>query len=168
VPVVLNYPDKNNATMSHYSECSYLDSKMSDFELVLDNANVVYDPTSHIITVTYQGVLDGNVTADVYHWLEELYKTISVNEVKGQIFDFRQVTRFDDSNLTVARRASNRMNMIQDTSQFPVALIVANPEQEEVLRGPMRIPEGHQRKRIVRSQQEALDFIHKWVKPTTL
>lgn len=139
---------------------------MSNFELVLDNANVVYDSASHIITVTYQGVLGGDVTTQVYQWLEDLYKEISMSEIKGQIFDFRQVVRFDDSNLTVARRASNRMNMLQDTSQFPVALIVANPEQEEVLRGPMRIPEGHQRKRIVRSQQEALAFIRDWVKPT--
>ncbi len=139
---------------------------MSNFELVLDNANVVYDSASHIITVTYQGVLGGDVTTQVYQWLEDLYKEISMSEIKGQIFDFRQVVRFDDSNLTVARRASNRMNMLQDTSQFPVALIVANPEQEEVLRGPMRIPEGHQRTRIVRSQQEALAFIRDWVKPT--
>lgn len=139
---------------------------MSKFELSLNNANAVYDPATHIITVIYQGVLDGNVTTNVYTWLEELYKEVSVSDVKGQIFDFRQVVRFDDSNLTVARRASNRLNMIQDTSQFPVALIVANPEQEEVLRGPMRISEGHQRKRIVRNPDEALTFIHNWIKPT--
>lgn len=138
---------------------------MSNFELVINNATAAYDPSTHIITVAYRGVLDGDVTANVYGWLEELYKKVSVTQVKGQIFDFRQVERFDDSNLTVARRASNRMNMLQDTSQFPVALIVANPEQEEVLRGPMRISEGHQRKRIVRNADEALSFIDNWIKP---
>lgn len=139
---------------------------MSNFELVIDNATAVYNPSTQLITITYQGILDGNVTTIVYNWLEELYKKISLTQIKGQIFDFRLVAKFDDSNLTVARRASNRMNMLQDTSQFPVALIVANPEQEEVLRGPMRIPEGHQRKRIVRTDDEAITFIDNWIKPT--
>jgi hypothetical protein len=135
---------------------------MSNFQLEIENATASYDGTTRIVTITYRGVLDSAVTIIVYNWLDNLYKAVGIDAIYGEIFDFSGVKSFDEGNLTTARRTSNRMNMSQDTSQFPVALVVANHEQEEILRGPMRIPEGHQRKRIVRSTEEALQFFQTW------
>jgi hypothetical protein len=135
---------------------------MTTFELQVDRAKARYDQEQGITYITYEGELDGTVTVQVYDWLDELYKAVGVEKIYGQIFDFRNVTRFDQSNLTTARRTSNRMNMIQDTSQFPVALIVNDHAQEEILRGPMRIPSGHVRKRIVWSEDEARAFLDEW------
>lgn len=135
---------------------------MDSFELTADQATAVYDPETRIVTIRYKGDLDAAITIQVYDWLDRLYHEVGLETIYGQIFDFRNVTRFDPTNLTTARRTSAKMNMAQDTSQFPVALIVANREQEETLRGPMRIPEGHQRKRIVWSDEDALAFINNW------
>ncbi len=137
---------------------------MSNFQLEVENASASYDEATQIATITYRGVLDSTVTIQVYDWLDALYKDVGIEKIYGEIFDFRAVKSFDEGNLTTARRTSNRMNMSLDTSQFPVALVVADPEQEEILRGPMRIPEGHQRKRIVRTVEEGLQFIHAWNK----
>lgn len=135
---------------------------MSDYELAIDRASAYFDPEEGIAYITYSGSLDGEVTVQVYDWLSALYDKVGLENIYGQVFDFRAVENFDQSNLTTARRTSNRMNMSKDTSQFPVALIVANHAQEEILRGPMRIPEGHVRKRIVWSQDEAIEFLHSW------
>ncbi|MFW5748152.1 MAG: hypothetical protein ACOCYT_00915 [Chloroflexota bacterium] len=131
-------------------------------DLEIENARAHYNPEDQIVYITYQGALDGSVTIKVYDWLDQLYQLVGLEAIYGEIFDFRKVDHFDQSNLVTARRTSNRMNMSKDTSQFPVALIVGSHDQEEILRGPMRIPEGHQRKRIVWSQDEGLEFIHDW------
>ena len=41
-------------------------------------------------------------------------------------------------------------------------MICANFYQEEILRGPMQNVPENQRKRIVRTEDEALEFIEEW------
>jgi hypothetical protein len=137
---------------------------MTEFDEVLEieQASARYDAETRITYITYRGELDAAVTIQVYDWLDRVYKAVGIENVYGQIFDFRKVIEFAPSNLSTARRTSNRMNMSLDTSHFPVALIVATRSQEEILRGPMRIPEGHQRKAIVWDEKEAHDFLDSW------
>ena len=135
---------------------------MAIADLKIDNATTHHDEATGITQITYSGALDSNVTVQVYDWLNQLYDAIGIENVYGQVFDFRAVEKFDESNLTTARRTSNRMNMTKDTSKFPVALLVENHAQEETLRGPMRIPEQHARKRIVWSEEEARQFLDEW------
>jgi hypothetical protein len=133
-------------------------------KLEISNAKAEHDIDSGITFIAYNGVLDGAVTIQVYQWLDDLYDSVGLENIFGQIFDFREVEGFDQSNLTTARRTSNRMNMSKNTSQFPVALVVKDAAQEEILRGPMRIPEGHARKQIVRTMDDARTFLEEWNK----
>jgi hypothetical protein len=137
---------------------------MAIADLKIDNATTHHDTGSGITYITYRGVLDSEVTVQVYDWLNTLYEAVGIDSIYGQVFDFRAVKQFAESNLTTARRTSNRMNMVNDTSKFPVALLVENHLQEETLRGPMRIPEQHARKRIVWSEDEAHQFLQEWNK----
>lgn len=130
--------------------------------LELENARAHYDPEQDIVYIAYNGILSSDVTLEVYAWLDELFAAIDINSLRGEIFDFRKVDEFDQSNIKTARRTSNRMNMKIDVSHVPVALIVGNPYHQETLLGGMRISPDHMRKRIVWSDAEAEEFFDEW------
>lgn len=127
-----------------------------------DQARANYNAEEALIYVAYSGILTADVPLAIYSWLEELYDEIDIDSLYGQIFDFRDVKEFDDSNLKTARRTSNRMNMRVDVSHVPVALIVGDPYHQEILLGSMRISPDHARKKIVWSDEEAREFFEKW------
>ena len=121
-----------------------------------------YDPESAVVTITYQGDLGADASAAAYTWLEDLLNQVGTEKLYGEIFDFRDVTRFQTDNLIDARKHSRRLNIMMETYHYPIAMIVSNAMQEEILRGPMRIVEGNQRKRIVHTEQEARAFLDEW------
>ena len=134
-----------------------------DYErLEIEQASAYFDPESRIVRVAYSGSLGSDVTVEVYAWLDGLVKEIGVDSINGQIFDFSNVTEFQESNLQTARKASKKMNIRIDTSKIPVALVVGTFYQEEILRGSMQISPDHVRKRIVKSEEEAMAFIEEW------
>lgn len=135
---------------------------MANLRLEIPNATATYDPETRVARIEYRGILDGDVTIQVYDWLDEIYRDFGIDNMLGQIFDFRKVQSFEESNLTTARRTSNRMNMRVDTSNIPVALLVNDFYHEEILRGSMRIPAEHVRKRIVWSEEDAWAYIKNW------
>ena len=135
---------------------------MVDHKLEIEQASATYDSDTGIIYVAYNGILTGEPAKEVYAWLGELYQEIDINSMYGQVFDFRQVTEFDNSNLKTARRTSNRMNMSVDTSSVPVAMIVGDPYHQEILLGSMRISPENVRKKIVWSEDEAQEFLDSW------
>jgi hypothetical protein len=137
---------------------------MHKYQLEVDQASAYFDEDTRIVHITYHGVLTGDVTHQVYDWLDELFRQVDLNTIHGEIFDFRQVTEFDQSNLKAARKTSSRMNMKIDTSHLPVALIVGDFYHKEILHSAMRISPEHTRKRIVWSDEEALDFLAEWQK----
>lgn len=133
-----------------------------DYQLEIERASVMYDPETRVIHVTYRGELDGDTNAAVYEWLEQLYQEIGIETVWGQVFDFREVSEFQQENLKTARRTSTRMNMRTDVSSCPAALIVSDFYHEEILRGSMRVVAENVRKKIVWSEDEALQFLEEW------
>lgn len=126
------------------------------------NANAHFDPESHIAFITYQGSLSADASSAVYAWLGELSSTVGLEQVYGEVFDFRQVTEFMPDNLMEARKKSRQMNLRMNVKKLPVAMIVKDFYQEEILRGPMQNVEENRRKTIVRSMEDALSFIEKW------
>lgn len=133
-----------------------------DFQLEIERAIATYDPQTRIVTVVYRGMLDAETNATVYGWLEQLYEHIGADTLWGQVFDFRGVTEFGEDNLKAARRNSSRMNMRTKVTNWPVALIVNDFYHEEILRSSMRVAAENVRKRIVWSEQDALNFLHEW------
>jgi hypothetical protein len=130
--------------------------------LELEQATASFDEARHLIRVAYRGSLGADVTVQVYNWIDELVKAVGLETVQGEIFDFQNVSEFKEENLQMARKTSKRMNIRLDMSQLPVALIVKTFYQEEILRGAMQVTPEHQRKRIVRTEEEALAFIDEW------
>ena len=127
-----------------------------------DQATAFFDYDSRLIRVAYRGNLGSGAAEQVYDWIEQLIQTVGIGAIAGEIFDFTAVTSFDPGNLQTARKVSKKLNMTTDTSHLPVAMIIANFYQEEILRSPMRVLPEMERKRIVWSEQEALDFIGWW------
>lgn len=127
-------------------------------------ATARYDEETGIIYVNYSGLLDGETSTAVYNWLGDLTAAIGIEKMRGEVFDFRDVTEFMPDNLMDARRNSRRYNMRNNIKQLPVAMIVKDFYQEEILRGPMQNVKENQRKTIVWSPEEALTFIEDWHK----
>ena len=131
--------------------------------LETEQAQAFFDEDNQIVYVAYSGSLGSDVTVTVYDWLDRLIKSIGLDVIQGEIFDFSGVTEFQESNLQTARKTSKRMNLRVDTSKIPVALVVDSFYQEEILRGSMQISPDHVRKRIVHSQDEAQAFLEEWI-----
>lgn len=135
---------------------------MSIQPLETPNASARYDEDHNIVWVTYTGLLDAGATASVYHWLANFFEAHDNQSIDGEVFDFRKVETFGPDNLFEARKKSRGFNLKQDVSTLPVAMICANFYQEEILRGPMQnVPENN-RKSIVKTEAEALEFIANW------
>ena len=130
--------------------------------LEIENATAYYDDESQLIRIQYSGALGGQVTVDVYQWIGKLVEEIGVEAVRGEIFDFRDVTTFMPDNLMEARRKSRGFNLRNDISHLPVAMVIGTAYHEEILRGPMQNPPENARKTIVYSEEEAVQFIEEW------
>ncbi|MGB1288737.1 MAG: hypothetical protein ACPG7F_19545 [Aggregatilineales bacterium] len=104
----------------------------------------------------------GNACAAVYAWLQVLFISEGVDSIYGEIFDFRQVEEFSPDNLMNARQKSRTMNLRMDTRRLPVAMVVNDVFQEQILRGPMRNVPENPRKRIVETIEDAHAFLHEW------
>lgn len=119
-----------------------------------------YDDTTRIVYIVYSGQLDANASTAAYNWLATVNETMGLPY--GEIFDFRLVTEFMPDNLLEARKKSRRRNLRNEVHQLPVAMIVKDYYQEEILRGPMQNVAENPRKIIVKSVEEAVSFLHDW------
>ena len=121
-----------------------------------------YDPERRVAYIVYSGILEATDSAAAYAWLNAIIEEIGVEHLHGEIFDFRAVKQFQSDNLIDARKNSRRLNLRVDIHQTPVAMIVRDQVQEEILRGPMRNVRENRRKRIVLSEDEAYAFFTEW------
>jgi len=137
------------------------EARMSFPPLEHEHAHAAYDPETRIATITYRGNLNADASAAAYEWLGNLTREIGTEQLYGEIFDFRQVTEFMPDNLMDARKQSRRFNLKTNVN-FPVAMIVKDFYQEEILRGPMQNVKENARKTIVKSVDEALAFMQEW------
>lgn len=135
---------------------------MSIAPLSLENANARYDTDSKIAFIEYKGVLTADDSVAVYEWLADLVEAVGLENIYGEIFDFREVTEFAPDNLMEARRNSRRYNMRNRIRSLPVAMIISNFYQEEILRGPMQNVEENKRKAVVWEMDDAVTFLNEW------
>jgi|GEM_PF-514733 len=135
---------------------------MSISPLAMEKASARYDDEAKIAFIKYSGVLSAEESTAVYDWLADLVEAIGLDEIYGEVFDFREVTEFAPDNLMQARRNSRRYNMRNNVRRLPVAMIVSNFYQEEILRGPMQNVEENKRKAVVREMDDAVAFLREW------
>lgn len=129
-----------------------------------ENVEAEYETDSKLFLVKYRGQLSPAVTNVFYQWLIPAMQThpTMVQEARGSIYDFRDVTDFVSGNMTTARRQSHAANQSIDLQNHPVALIVDNPLQERMVSIIMKLTEQTDRKRLVRSMSGAREFIDYW------
>jgi hypothetical protein len=135
---------------------------MANYTLETENVTASYDPQTGLLFVTYRGVMTPDVTVAFYRWLGDLIKTASPDDLmkaRGSIYDFRQVKQFAASNISTAQRQSQQVNHAADMSHIPVALITESLLQTEWVRVTMKIMPDQDRKRVVKSMEEAVAFI---------
>ena len=130
--------------------------------LQLDQADARYDTEQKIAIINYHGALGDHIAIDVYTWLDDVISIVGIDNMRGEIFNFQDVEDFGLTNLMLARQKSKSINIRKDTSRIPIALVVKNVYQEEILRGPMQVSPDNKRKKIVHSEKEAIDFINNW------
>ena len=135
---------------------------MSIAPLEMENASARYDDESQIAFIKYSGVLTAEESTAVYDWLADLVEAVGLETIYGEVFDFREVKEFAPDNLMQARRNSRRYNMRNRVRHLPVAMIISNFYQEEILRGPMQNVEENKRKTLVREMDDALAFLKQW------
>lgn len=121
-----------------------------------------YEPEEKIVYVRYTGILGSDASDSAYNWLAQLIEEIGIDNIYGEIFDFCAVTQFQPDNLINARKHSRKLNLRVNVHETPVAMVVRDAVQEEILRGPMRNVPENRRKRIVHSYDEALAFFEEW------
>ncbi|RMG83051.1 MAG: hypothetical protein D6712_13665 [Chloroflexi bacterium] len=132
-----------------------------------DDLTAYFDDEHYITYVVYRGVLTDQQTLRVYAWMGELLKAaiaagLGLNDLYGSVYDFREVTNFKQYNLSTVMRESQKVNTKMNLSHVPVALLVQSPLQEELLRIALKLTPQDYRKKVVHSEQEALDFIEQW------
>jgi len=121
-----------------------------------------YDDTSKLTHVIYRGQMTAQMTIDVYRWILSLAAYIDVADVRGSIYDFREVPNFDRYSLSTVQRESRNLNFNLDVSNIPVALVVKNLIQESMVRIGMKVSPQEHRKKIVMSEADALQFFATW------
>jgi hypothetical protein len=128
-------------------------------DLAIEQATAHFDADERIAYITYSGFLDAATTVAVYDWIQSVIDEVGIENIYGEIFDFRKVVEFAPDNLMEARKKSRRLNITQDVKNLPVAMIVKDFYQEEILRVPMKnVPENN-RKTIVQNMKDARAFL---------
>lgn len=130
--------------------------------LNLEKVSAEYASDSKIAFIKYTGTLTADDSTTVYDWLADLVEAVGLENIYGEIFDFREVTEFAPDNLMEARRNSRRYNMRNRVRHLPVSMIISSFFQEEILRGPMQNVEENKRKAIVWEMDDAVNFLHEW------
>ncbi len=129
-----------------------------------EDLSIYFDTDTGLAWAVYRGVMTASLIIKTYKTIAQLASQIAdqQNAFLGGIFDFRAVTDFDKYSLSTVMRESKRLNMKMDFSQLPVALLVGSALQEHMVRVTMKVTPQDYRKRIVHSEEEALEFFKEW------
>lgn len=131
---------------------------MSNFTVLeQDNLFCHYDDLKKLIFVTYRKSLTPKLTAQAYEWVRSLAP--AQDEIRGAIFDFRDVRHFESSNFSTSQRESTELTRQFNLDAYAVALIVSNTYQERLVATTIKITPQQERKKIVYSYEDAFKFV---------
>lgn len=128
------------------------------------NVKIYFNQSTNIFRTVYEGELTPETTIHIYQSMSNVLDFIALKDIRGSIYDFRDVTVFHQGNLRTIQRSSQTANRDYDFSHIPVALVVKNLLQEQMVKVAMKITPQENRKRLVRSEEAALTFIDEWHK----
>lgn len=123
--------------------------------------HATYDSDQRLIFIQYSGILDGAATRMYYRWLTQEVAPV-IKQVRGTIFDFRQVASIEVSNTRTVTQSSHAVHRQLDLRHVAVALIAKDHYQEQLLRITAAMTPHPQVKRIVRDMDAALAYVDEW------
>lgn len=121
-----------------------------------------FNPQNGILRVSYTEKVTSEVTSAIYQWGWKLSESVGTENIYGMITDFRDVESFAPQSLGTALKESRRINQAFDLRRLPVALIVKNMYQEQLVNISTDLSGHPDRMKIVYSVEEALAFIDQW------
>jgi hypothetical protein len=121
-----------------------------------------FDPHNRILHVAYFGHVTAETTSAIYQWGWRLSEEVGPENIYGMIIDFSAVLAFAPQSVGTALRESRRINRTFDLSHLPVAHIVKNLYQEQMVTISTDLSGQPERMRLVYSEDEALSFIENW------
>ncbi|MBZ0305106.1 MAG: hypothetical protein K8I82_03470 [Anaerolineae bacterium] len=140
-----------------------------------ENYEATFDVDEGIGYITYRGTLTPEATETVYHWLKDSLQNApqeSLGQIKGGVFDFSQVQDFAPPNLPTAHRKGRkfRREMGQVIVNIPVAMLVKTPYQEAMVWASIKLAkqENDSRVKVVKSLEQAKEFITQWQRPASV
>jgi hypothetical protein len=138
-----------------------MDATVALIRHISEHVAAYYDEANKLLRVQYIGSVTPAVTAEFYHWLGEVIKKHpeKVVTARGSVYDFRSVTEIANSNVSSTARQSDQVNHQMDLHNHPVAIIIKDVAQGAVLTVTMKLTGQQDRKRIVKTEAEALTFI---------
>lgn len=131
--------------------------------LQTEQIHAYYDDEQQIIHVVYRGALTNAVTLAAYRWRTDLYRELGTDNVRAEIFDFRQVTEMKPGNLHAVQTASQELHSVANLSKIPSA-VIARHDQRQMLSVALHITPRMRRKHLVADMNEAQAFIDNWHK----
>jgi hypothetical protein len=128
---------------------------------VLNSKSVAahFDLQHNILHVAYRGILDASTNGNLHDWVAQMRDVAGDKTLKGIIFDFRKVVRFKRDSLYNAREQSQKLNQHINGEGYPIALVVSNYYQEQMVGITLLVTNDAHLRKIVRSQEAALDYI---------
>lgn len=119
------------------------------------------DPETDVSYITYKGVVNRRTTESVYEWVKELLTQVDNSKTRGVVMDFRQVIKFTPDHLSTVRRESRDLNKAE-TLVHPVAMVVQNLYQEQMVKVSVRMSERPDHVQFVNSIEEAIAWFETW------
>jgi hypothetical protein len=137
---------------------------MPAYRLETETISARYDFNDKVLYVVYRGIMTPDVTTTFYAWAIELVKSdpTVLHTVYGSVYDFREVKQFTASNIGTAMQQSQQANIQMDISHVPIALLTETPLQTEWVRLTNQLMPGQERKRLVKSIEEAHAFFEEF------
>ena len=126
------------------------------------NYFITFNESAQVLIAEYGCDVSAEVTRKLYRDLIAMMQRMKPGDVRGIVFDFRQVSHFGKEALRSTCEESERANRLLDMSHMPAALIVQTPRQEQIVRLMVEMTPGRDHRRLVRAFQDALSFIEEW------
>ncbi|PJF22047.1 MAG: hypothetical protein CUN56_08000, partial [Phototrophicales bacterium] len=118
-----------------------------------------FDDRNRILIVRYKKELTAESTQQVYGWMFSVIQQVGML-ARGVIYDFSDVRKFSRQNMSVAQKTSLTMNAKVDLSAVPVAMVAKTIMQEQHLTIMLNATPDQERKKIVKSVEEGIQFIN--------
>jgi hypothetical protein len=127
-----------------------------------DHLVAEFDDETGVAFITYIGRHTQEAGDHAARWGRELVQQLGPQAIRGAVFDFSQVTTFEEPTFSWAKTRHENINRPADMTHHPIAMIVATQYQDSIVSAVTERLGTTQRAALVNNRDEALAFIDSW------